>query len=60
MMVYLDTSALVSLYYPETASERAAAFVAGKPVPFSHLHELEARNALMLKVFRIRPSFPMP
>ena len=51
-MVYLDTSALVSLYYPETASERAAAFVAGKPVPFSHLHELEARNALMLKVFR--------
>jgi predicted nucleic acid-binding protein len=50
--VYLDTSALVSLYYPEQCSGRVAALVAGFPLPFSHLHELEAKNALMLKVYR--------
>jgi predicted nucleic acid-binding protein len=50
--LYLDTSALVSLYYPEACSARVAALVAGFPLPFSALHELEAKNALMLKVFR--------
>ena len=52
MKLYLDTSALVSLYYPESCSDRVAAFVAGFPLPFSPLHELETKNALMLKVFR--------
>ena len=52
MKLYLDTSALVALYYPEACSERVVALVASSPVPFSPLHELEAKNALMLKVFR--------
>ena len=56
MKLYLDTSALVSLYYPEACSERVVALVARSPVPFSQLHELEAKNALMLKVLRNEAS----
>jgi predicted nucleic acid-binding protein len=52
LSLYLDTSALVSLYYPESCSERVAALVAGLPLPFSALHELEINNALELKLFR--------
>ncbi len=56
MKLYLDTSALVSLYYPESRSERIAALVDGSPLPFSSLHELETKNALMLKAFREEAS----
>ncbi len=52
--MWLDTSALVSLYVPEARSERVARLVrrAGDPIPFSQLHELELANALRLRVFR--------
>lgn len=50
-MIYLDTSCLVKLYYPEPESARVAALVQGKPVCHNSLHELEFRNALQLKVF---------
>lgn len=52
MRVYLDTSALVALYYPESWSGQVSALVSGCPLPFSALHELETRNAMMLKVYR--------
>ena len=54
MTVWLDTSALVSLYVPEARSERVARIVrrAGEPIPFSQLHELELADALRLRVFR--------
>lgn len=54
MSLWLDTSALVSLYVPEARSARVARLVqrAGEPVPFSQLHELELVNALRLLVFR--------
>jgi hypothetical protein len=52
--VYLDSSALVKLYLPEKETTVVAAFVGTlkDPLPFSHLHELEVKNALRLKVFR--------
>lgn len=50
-MIYLDTSCLVKLYYPEPESARIAALVQGKPVCHNSLHELEFHNALQLKVF---------
>jgi len=52
MSVYLDTSAFVCLYYPEIFSERVAQFVTECSLYFTPLHELETKNALMLKVFR--------
>lgn len=54
LTVYLDSSALVKLYVPEDETPAVAAFVQNlrKPLPFSHLHELEVKNALRLKVFR--------
>ena len=54
MTLWLDTSALVSLYVPEARSARVARLVrrAGEPIPFSQLHELEFANALRLRVFR--------
>ncbi|MBI3766990.1 MAG: type II toxin-antitoxin system VapC family toxin [Deltaproteobacteria bacterium] len=56
--MWLDTSALVSLYVPEARSERVARLVrrAGDPIPFSQLHELELANALRLRVFRCAAS----
>ncbi len=53
MTLWLDTSALVSLYVPEARSARVARLVrrAGEPIPFSQLHELELSNALRLRVF---------
>jgi predicted nucleic acid-binding protein len=52
--LWLDTSALVSLYVPEARSARVSRLVrrAGEPIPFSQLHELELTNALRLRVFR--------
>jgi predicted nucleic acid-binding protein len=54
MTLWLDTSALVSLYVPETRSARVARLVrrAGEPIPFSQLHELELTSALRLRLFR--------
>ncbi len=54
MSVYLDSSAIVKLYAPEPDSASVNAYVRGlkEPLPFSHLHELEVKNALRLKVFR--------
>ena len=50
-MIYLDTGCLVKLYYPEPDSQKVAALVAGKPICFNPLHELEFTNALHLKLF---------
>jgi predicted nucleic acid-binding protein len=50
-MIYLDTGCLVKLYYPEPDSQKVAAIVAGKPIFFNPLHELELTNALHLKLF---------
>jgi len=50
-MIYLDTSCLLKLYYPEPESQHVANLVAGVPLAFTLLHELEITNALELKVF---------
>jgi len=50
-VIYLDTGCLVKLYYPEPESRKVAALVAGKPICFNALHELEFTNALHLKIF---------
>ena len=54
MRVYLDSSAIVKLYVPESETPSVAAYVRGlkEPLPFSHLHEIEVKNALRLKLFR--------
>lgn len=54
MISYLDSSALIKLYVPETGSDRVAGYARAlpHPIPFSHLHELEMKNALQLKRFR--------
>jgi predicted nucleic acid-binding protein len=54
LIVYLDSSAIVKLYAPEAESTWVAEYVRGlrDPLPFSHLHEIEVKNALRLKVFR--------
>lgn len=54
MKTYLDSSAVVRLYYPEKNSQELACWVldAGEPVPYTSLHELEITNAFALKVFR--------
>ncbi len=51
-MIYLDTGCLVKLYYPEPESSAVIRRVAGRPIFFTPLHELEATNALALKVFQ--------
>jgi len=52
--VYLDSSAIVKLYAPDAETPSVAAYVRRlkEPLPFSHLHEIEVKNALLLKVFR--------
>ena len=50
-MIYLDTSCLVKLYYPEPESAQVAALVQGTPICHNSLHELEFHNALQLKLF---------
>lgn len=54
MTVYLDSSALVKLYVKEFGSPAVARYVRRltEPLPFSHLHEVEVKNGLRLKVFR--------
>jgi len=53
-MVYLDSSAIIKLYIPEDESRLVADYVRGlkEPLPFSHLHEIEVKNACRLKLFR--------
>lgn len=51
-MIYLDTGCLVKLYYPEPDSAIVVARVAGRPLCFTPLHELEFTNALTQKAFR--------
>jgi predicted nucleic acid-binding protein len=54
LKVYLDSSAIVKLYAPEPDTPAVAEYVRGlkDPLPFSHLHEIEVKNALRLKAFR--------
>ncbi|MFA4793121.1 type II toxin-antitoxin system VapC family toxin [Leptospira kirschneri] len=53
-MMYVDTSVLVKLYYPETDSKKVSMFFEkrGKPISITNLHILELENALNLKLFR--------
>lgn len=50
-MIYLDTSCLVKLYFPEPDSAQIARLVRGLPIVFTRLHELEMTSALSQKVF---------
>lgn len=54
MRRYLDTAVLLKLYIREANSEEAIALVqaAPPPLPFSHLHRLEIKNAIHLKTGR--------
>ena len=54
MTVYLDSTALVKLYIPEVHSAIVVEFVRSlkDPLLFSHLHEIEVKNAIRLKTFR--------
>ena len=54
MKLYLDSSILVKLYFPEPESRKLAEWIkkSGKPILFTQFHELEITNALALKVFR--------
>jgi predicted nucleic acid-binding protein len=54
LTAYLDTSALVKLYYPEPESGWLGAWVANRrePLLYTSLHALELHNALAAKVFR--------
>lgn len=54
MNAYLDSSALVKLYYPEPESERVERWVYQHQARllFTSLHALEIRNAMNLKLFR--------
>ena len=57
-MTYLDSSAIIKLYYFEADTARVSTFVRklAAPIAFSHLHSLEVRNSLRLKVFRREAS----
>lgn len=59
MKVYLDSSALVKLYVPEVESEALSKRMQGLPIPFTHFHELEVKNAIMLRCFRNPEIAPM-
>lgn len=52
--MYLDTSALIKLYYPEVESQNVHELVKreNRAILFTSLHELEIKNAFALKVFR--------
>ncbi len=54
MKTYLDSSAMVKLYVPEAHSAVVSTFAQSLPHPIacSHLHDLEIRNGLRLKLFR--------
>ena len=54
MKLYVDTSVLVKLYYPEPLSKRTEELIVNlkQPLLFTPFHELEITNAFALKVFR--------
>ena len=54
MLLYADTSVLISYYVSDANSARAQALIHGSSFPllFTGLHRLELRNALALAVFR--------
>jgi predicted nucleic acid-binding protein len=54
MNIYVDSALLVKAYCPEATSAQAIALIsqAVPPLPLTHLHELEIRNALRLKRYR--------
>ncbi len=53
-MVYLDTSAIVKLYFKEDRSEEVATWLKenNQSIPLTRFHELELVNAIQLKFFR--------
>ncbi|MGI8603835.1 MAG: type II toxin-antitoxin system VapC family toxin [Verrucomicrobiales bacterium] len=53
-MIYIDTSALVALYFPEARTARVQAHLRRRrsALPFTWLHEIEFTNSLRLKLFR--------
>lgn len=55
-MIYLDTGCLVKLYYPEPDSAVVVSRVAGTPVFYTPLHELELTNALNQKRFHLNAT----
>ncbi len=54
MKIYIDSSTLVKLYYPEPESGQVEAFVKQYRIiiPFTYFHELEVMNAIQLKEYR--------
>ncbi len=54
MKLYIDSSVLVKLYYPESESRIFAEWITKQkqPILFTQFHELEITNAFALKVFR--------
>lgn len=54
MKLYIDSSILVKLYYPEPESKVFAEWITKQkqPILFTQFHELEIVNAFALKVFR--------
>ncbi len=54
MKLYIDSSALVKLYYPELESKKLSEWIIKQkqPILFTQFHELEITNAFALKVFR--------
>jgi predicted nucleic acid-binding protein len=51
-MIYLDTGCLIKLYYPEPNSAAVVARVAGRPIYWTPVHELELTTALCQKQFQ--------
>ena len=53
-MIYVDTSAIVKLYFRETHSRKIASWLkkTDEAIPLTSLHELEFENAICLKRFR--------
>lgn len=54
MKLYIDSSVLVKLYYPEPESKVFSEWIRNQKqtILFTHFHELEITNAFALKVFR--------
>ncbi len=54
MKLYIDSSVLVKLYYPEPESRIFAEWIKKQkqPILFTQFHELEITNVFALKVFR--------
>ena len=54
MKLYIDSSVLVKLYYPEPESKQFAKWITKQkqPILFTQFHELEMTNVFALKVFR--------